>query len=245
MALAGLAFFAWPKYQENSFPVMGTTLRLKAQGGDLKAVYQTFLRLERLLSKFQPSSEVAKLNRGDKVVLSDETVQLWRLAKQMQRDSGGAFNIRNKGYYDLGGIAKGYAVEHGRGLLLKQGVKSAIIDMHSSVAVIGGPWKIAVFDPRTGDARQVITLLNGDALSTSGQYEQPGHIVDPRTGQAAARCLSVTIVTSDAAIADALSTAIFVLGVQPGIRLANKYRAKYLIIERNGQQHDNFGAQLR
>src|SRR3989339_587835 len=96
MALAGLAFFAWPKYQENSFPVMGTTLRLKAQGGDLKAVYQTFLRLERLLSKFQPSSEVAKLNRGDKVVLSDETVQLWRLAKQKQRGSGGAFHIRQK-----------------------------------------------------------------------------------------------------------------------------------------------------
>jgi len=222
------------KSSEITAPVMGTTVRVKVYGPlAFWRARQAVAEIKRLEKLFRPVTD------------SPDTARVLAMAEAVKKASQGAFDVRWSGKSDLGGIGKGYAVEAARQVLLKNGVKSAIIDMHSSVAVIGGPWKIAVFDPRTGDARQVITLLNGDALSTSGQYEQPGHIVDPRTGQAAARCLSVTIVTSDAAIADALSTAIFVLGVQPGIRLANKYRAKYLIIERNGQQHDNFGAQLR
>lgn len=150
---------------------------------------------------------------------------------------------------DLGGIGKGYAVEAARRLLLKHGVKSAIIDMHSSIAVIGDGWKIGIRDPRVkgqGASSKkllgVIVLNNSDALATSGQYEQPGHIIDPRTGKKADKCLSVTVIAKDAGLADALSTAVFVLGPVEGMKLVNKLGVKVIIVDKNGKIHRNFNS---
>jgi thiamine biosynthesis lipoprotein len=129
------------------------------------------------------------------------------------------------------------------------GVKSAIIDMHSSIAVIGDGWRVGIRDPREKREEQglagTIVLNNGEALSTSGQYEQPGHIIDPRTGRPAKKCLSVTVVAYDAALTDALSTAVFVLGPADGIKLLRKYGAKAFIIDKNGTIYDNLGVKLR
>jgi len=119
--------------------------------------------------------------------------------------------------------------------------------MHSSIAVIGDGWKIGIFDPRTKETKYFfkrIVLNDKEALSTSGQYEQPRHIVDPRTGKPSDKCMSVTVVCKDAGLADALSTAIFVLGRVEGEKLAAKMGAKTFIIDKNGKTYDNLSSKL-
>lgn len=241
VSFLGLLLVFWvklnfPNYSEKSSVIMGTTVRIKINErnsfGLIDEAFREMKRLERLFSKFDPSSEVSRLNRGEKFKLSPDTQKIFQLAEKVKKLSGGAFDItlgRGK-EIDLGGIGKGYAVEAARGLLLKRGIRSAIIDGHSSIAVIGDGWKVGVKDPG-GERREtrVIILNDGEALSTSGQYEQPGHITDPRTGKAADKCLSVTVIAKDAALADTLSTAVFILGPEKGLKLAKSLGVQVLI----------------
>jgi thiamine biosynthesis lipoprotein len=252
-----------PVTYERTAPVMGTTVRVKINGPGAphwteRAIWE-IKRLEGVFSRFDPHSEVSLLNRlagKAKLQLSPDLAAVLKIAEDVRLASAGAFNIRfhnsalgppqaENSALDLGGIGKGYAVESARRLLLKKGVKSAIIDLHSSIAVIGDGWRVGVRDPRTSEVLAIVVLNNGDALSTSGQYEQPGHIVDPRTGKKADRCLSVTVVAYDAALADALSTAVFVLGPAEGRKLLERFGAKAFVIDRNGKTYDNLGVKLR
>ncbi len=242
-----------PLTYERTAQVMGTTVRVKVSGAGaphwtMRAIYE-IKRLDRVFSKYDQGSEVSLLNRlagRAPLQVSADTANVLKMAREVNRASRGAFDVNLKQGLDLGGIGKGYAVETARRLLLKKGVKRAIIDMHSSIAVIGSGWRIGVQDPRNREKTLGVVVLNdGEALSTSAQYEQPGHIIDPRTGKPADKCLSVTVVTSDAALADALSTAVFVLGPAEGMKLLSRYKAKSLIIDRNGTLYDNLGAKLR
>ncbi|MCU0641063.1 MAG: FAD:protein FMN transferase [Candidatus Margulisbacteria bacterium] len=258
---------AWELYQtalpltaERTAAVMGTTVRIKIKGAGAphwtsRAIWE-MQRLDRSFNRFDPRSEVSLLNRlGSKarLQLSPDLTAVLKIAEEVRLASAGAFNIRfNNSALDLGGIGKGYAVEAARRLLLKKGVKSAIIDLHSSIAVIGDGWRVGIRDPRIDkDGREkqgvagIVILNDGDALATSGQYEQPGHIVDPRTGRPADRCLSVTVVAKDAALADALSTAVFVLGPVDGRKLLARFGARSFIIGRNGKIYDNLSVKLR
>jgi thiamine biosynthesis lipoprotein len=121
---------------------------------------------------------------------------------------------------DLGGIGKGYAVEAARKRLIEKKVSRALINLHSSMAAIGGPWRIGIQDPRAKDKSiGVVELNDGDALSTSGDYERGKHIIDPQTGQPADGLAGVTIIGQDAGLVDGFSTAVFVLGTSEGLRL--------------------------
>jgi len=68
------------------------------------------------------------------------------------------------------------------------------------------------------------------AICTSGDYERPGHIVDPRSGASAGAVASVTVVAPGAMLADALGTAAFVLGPMDGLRLFERHGVKGLIV---------------
>ncbi|MFA6549074.1 MAG: FAD:protein FMN transferase [Candidatus Margulisiibacteriota bacterium] len=234
LLVVGLATWFIFKTSEITIPVMGTTVRVKVSGPlAFWRARQAVAEIKRLEKIFRPVTD------------SPDTVRVLALAEAVKKASHGAFDVRWSGKIDLGGIGKGYAVEVARRVLLKNGVKSAIIDMHSSIAVIGDGWKIGIFDPRTKCFFKRIVLNDKEALSTSGQYEQPGHIIDPRTGKAADKCMSVTVVCKDAALADALSTAIFVLGPTKGISLAAKIGARTLIVDKNGKTYDNLSVKLR
>lgn len=237
---------------ETKDKVMGTTVRVKlTTKGALFCAREAIAeirRIEKLFSKFDETSEIGRLNRGEKIVLSPETKEVLTLADKVKDISRGAFDVTlEKGRkIDLGGVGKGYAVESARRLLRNKGIKSAIIDMHSSIAVIGNGWKVGIRGPQDKEKLLGTVILNdGDALSTSGQYEQPGHILDPRTGKPADKCLSVTLIASDAAFADALSTAVFVLGPIEGMKLAKKLGVKAIMVDKKGIIYDNFGFKLR
>ena len=226
-----------PSTYEKTAQVMGTTVRIKVNGpGEPYLADQAICEIKRLEKLFRPAQ-----------LSSYDTIAVLKIAEEVRRASHGAFNVRWRGAaIDLGGIGKGYAVESARQLLLKKGARSAIIDMHSSIAVIGDNWKVGIQDPREkGKIMGVIPLNDGDALSTSGQYEQPRHIIDPRTGKPADQCLGVTVVAKDAGLADALSTAVFVLGPVAGMELVEKFNVRAIIIDKNGTIYDNIGVKLR
>lgn len=228
---------------------MGTPVRIKAQGKKAEvAIDQALAEMKRLEGMFDwknPESAINNIHPYDNL---PEIKDILDLSEKVKKLSQGAFDIQFNGQLNLGGIGKGYAVEKARQLLVQKGIKNGIIDMRSSIAVIGSGWNIGVLDPRTKETKyffKQIILNDGEALATSGQYERAGHIVDPRTGKPADKCLSVTVVAQDAGVADALSTAVFVLGPKAGQKLVEKLGCKALIVDINGKVYDNFSSKLR
>lgn len=132
---------------------------------------------------------------------------------------------------NLGGIAKGYAVERGVQVLVDLGVRHARVTAGGDTRLLGDrlgqPWVIGVRDPNDENAVTVRLPLEDEAISTSGDYErffiEDGtryhHIIQPATGAPAAEVRSTTVVGPDAVMTDALSTSVFVMGVDQGLRL--------------------------
>ncbi|MCH8504269.1 MAG: FAD:protein FMN transferase [Ectothiorhodospiraceae bacterium] len=134
---------------------------------------------------------------------------------------------------DLGGIAKGYAVERGAEILRSRGIEHAQISAGGDTRLVGDRrgrlWLVGVRDPRDR-ARIVAQLpLMDEAISTSGDYERYfeadgvryHHIIDPGSGESASGVRSVSIIGPDATLTDALSTGVFVLGAERGVELVN------------------------
>ena len=126
---------------------------------------------------------------------------------------------------DLGGIAKGYAVDVAAESLKAHGVKDALVDLSGNMVAIGSPsgatgWRIGIRDPRDRIPYLARLAITGEAISTSGQYEQfvardgrtYGHIIDPRTGRPSEGLISVTVVSPSAMECDGWDTPLFVMG---------------------------------
>ncbi len=147
---------------------------------------------------------------------------------------------------DLGGIAKGYALEKIISNLQQQyDVKNIIINAGGDLKALGQhgdrPWRIGIRDPLASDRNTAIASIkakSGDSIFTSGSYERYylannkriHHIIDPRTGYPAKGSLSVTVIHPDATTADAAATAIFVAGPEHWIKMANKLGVKYVML---------------
>jgi len=135
---------------------------------------------------------------------------------------------------DLGGLAKGYALDRAEEVLRSRGIESGIIDTISTSLTFGdkpgsagGPnWLLAVTNPREGEYLATFSFPGRNYLSTSGDYqryfEYDGvlyhHIIDPRTGYPARDAIAVTVLgAKDGAWADAMSTAAFIMGYPDGL----------------------------
>lgn len=129
---------------------------------------------------------------------------------------------------DLGGIAKGYGLDRARAALLATGARRGLLDLGGNLLLVGdgpeGRWRIAVRDPADPEGSLGTLGLDRDlAVATSGNYERdfsaegwraPSHVFDPRTGRPAAAGLAVTVWAPAATTADALSTALLVIGLR-------------------------------
>jgi FAD:protein FMN transferase len=136
---------------------------------------------------------------------------------------------------NLGGIAKGYAVERAAALLRERGVEHALLNAGGDTRVIGDrrgqPWIVGIRHPRQAD--EVVTRLPlvDEAISTSGDYERYfeenghryHHIINPATGRPTEGILTVTVIGPDGTMTDGLDTAIFVLGAEEGLKLIESY----------------------
>ena len=137
-------------------------------------------------------------------------------------------------YVDLGGIAKGYAVDRCAAILAREGIKQGTISAGGDSRIVGDrrgkPWTVGIRDPRREDAMVALLPLVDTAVSTSGDYERffeengirYHHILDPSTGDSARDTQSVTILGEDATFTDALSTSVFVLGPVEGLKLIDR-----------------------
>ncbi|MFC1540472.1 FAD:protein FMN transferase [Candidatus Margulisiibacteriota bacterium] len=231
---------------ERSAYIMGTPVRVKVFGQNApylswRALWE-IRKIDRLFSKFRPDSEISLINKlasQAPLEISKETLECLQIAQGINGISNGAFDItlgypylfvlntrtrkayiKRKGIkIDLGGIGKGYAVEAARRLLLKKGAKSGMIDMRSSIAVFGQrEWQVGIQHPRDPDKLLgAVVLSNGQSLATSGDYERGDHIIDARIRWPVKKCQSVTVIGRNAAVADAISTAVFVLGPGQGM----------------------------
>lgn len=146
----------------------------------------------------------------------------------------------------LGGIAKGYAIKRAIEVLQQHGIQNAIVEAGGDLMVIGNKrgdrWYVALAHPRAKD--EVVAILQLDpstAIATSGDYERYAmykgvryhHIIDPKTGFPAKKCISVSVICNDPVKADAYATACFVLGKEKAFALAQKEQFGIIIIEEN------------
>ncbi len=137
---------------------------------------------------------------------------------------------------DLGGIAKGYAIDAGLEALRRSRVKSAMITAGSTTAVYGAKpdgssWRIGIENPRKPDEMIAVVTLAKGTVSTSGDYQnyfirngvRYHHILDPSTGRPVTGTMSASVIGDiDATRSDLLSTAVFVMGFEKAKRFVKK-----------------------
>lgn len=155
---------------------------------------------------------------------------------------------------DFGGIAKGWALDRAAEVLRAKGVENFLINAGGDLVVAGSkagtPWRVGIQHPREpGVFLRVVSPIAG-SLVTSGDYERGyewegervHHLLDPRTGRPAQGCQSVTVWAPAAVDADALATAVFVLGPEEGLRLvAMEPGAEALVVDAEGRLHETPG----
>lgn len=149
---------------------------------------------------------------------------------------------------NLGGIAKGYVVERGVDVLRRHGVENGVVTAGGDSRLLGDrrgrPWMIGIRDPRRDDDVAMSVPLEDEAISTSGDYEryfdEDGtryhHIIKPSSGRPVQGVHSATVIGPDAVMTDALSTSVFVMGVDDGLGLIGclpDYEA--IVIDADGQ----------
>jgi len=143
---------------------------------------------------------------------------------------------------DLGGIGKGYAVDKSVEAIEERGALGAMVDLGGNIRCFGRPprgqesWRVGLQDPNVSpddmDASKILLVLavTDEGIATSGDYrrftkvhgEKQSHILDTRTGKGADKLVSDTIIAPDATAADALSTAVNVLGPERGLALIER-----------------------
>jgi thiamine biosynthesis lipoprotein len=149
---------------------------------------------------------------------------------------------------DLGSIAKGYAADEVKRILLENGIQSAMVNLGGNVVAVGSrpdgqPWKIGIQNPLapTGEFLGVLSVTDKTVV-TSGSNERffikdgvrYHHILDPRTGAPAQNSLlSVTAVCENSTHADALTTALFLRGPEESAPLLKKMGAEAIFIDTN------------
>lgn len=152
---------------------------------------------------------------------------------------------------DLSSIAKGYAVDQLSRLVNAQGITSSLVEIGGELRAAGerpegGPWRLAVESPDPSQLRFIEALSVGDAsVATSGDYrnffefegKRYSHLVDPRTGYPVAHDLvSVTVIDTQCMRADALATALLVLGLEAAMSLAESRDIAAHFVSRDGDQ---------
>lgn len=149
-----------------------------------------------------------------------------------------------------GGLGKGYAVDRAVAVLREHGVREALVNAGGDLRTLGSSWTAAIQHPRQPGSLPGRLKVADMAAATSGDYEQffvqdgmrYHHILDPRSGYPARDLQSVTVLAPTCLQADALSTAVFVLGVQDGLALVeNLPQVEALLVDADGRLHLSSG----
>lgn len=165
---------------------------------------------------------------ADGVPPTEAAIDAWRADRKTRRAvklNGNIVTAPGPVRLDLGGVAKGTALEQACALLTAYGIENAMVDAGGDLKVIGTrdtrPWRVGIRDPRADDQIiATVTLEPREAIMTSGNYERffmyegsrYHHVLDPHTGRPAPTTAGVTVIHTDAELADAAATALMVAG---------------------------------
>lgn len=174
--------------------------------------------------------------------------------QRLQLDANGVMTQPGDAYVDLSGIAKGYGVDQVAGFLREQEVPAYLVEVGGELRSHGRKpdgtaWRIAVEQPSPADfdpdaSAPAVIALDGMAMATSGDYrhffDQDGrrysHTIDPRSGRPVSHGLaSVTVLHNDCMQADALATALTVLGPEQGWEYASRHGLAALLVWHDGE----------
>jgi thiamine biosynthesis lipoprotein len=183
------------------------------------------------LWSFKPGAEKQfwELDAAEQQAAVDETMKL--VGSDRIIVENGSVRLEEGTKITLGGIAKGYAADEALETIAGMGIKNALIDAGGDIRTIGAQpsgekWGIALVNP--DDTSQMLAgfLIEDMSVTTSGNYEryfdeekEVHHILNPKTGYSANECISVSIITKNGAMADALATGVFALGPEEGMKL--------------------------
>jgi thiamine biosynthesis lipoprotein len=222
------------------------------------------------LRVIKKAREISELSEGGFDITVGPLTQLWRIARErgippsteelkqkldlvnfkdvLVNPNKGVFLRKGGMAIDLGGIAKGHAVDRTFELLRTLGYKNLIVNAGGDLRVGGlksdQPWSIGIQDPRSSEKIMARVSVSDAAIATSGDYEKffiyqgkrYHHIFNPKDGLPSDGCQSVTIICKEGMVADALATAVFVLGPEKGYSLCQKIEgADCLIVDKEGK----------
>jgi len=211
-----------------------------------RAVDAELARIDAMASTWREESELMRYNRAatpEGFELSPELASLIEQAKQIEAQTGGAFSLRPNGQsIDLSGIAKGYAVDCAVELLQREfGITDCLVDIGGEVKAIGdGPsgdgWRVGVYLPTgTAGIAPPVLQLRDQSVATSGAYFKGDHIIDPSTGKPVNNgLLSVSVVHPSNTTADALATALYVMGPDRGLIWAQANHVSVIYLLKDG-----------
>jgi FAD:protein FMN transferase len=143
----------------------------------------------------------------------------------------------------FGGIGKGYAAERAKLIMKEKGVKSGIVNASGDLATWGlqpngKPWSIGIVDPNAKNKIFSSLDITDMAIATSGNYEKfilinglkYSHTINPKTGLPIRGIKSVTIISQNAEIADAMATPVMIMGIVPGLNMINQMKGIEAIV---------------
>jgi len=181
----------------------------------------------------------------------------WK-AVELDREQHRARLARPGMALDLGGIGKGYALDRAAAILRARGFPRALLDFGGQLLALDAPagragWPVEVRDPRGGSAPWFELELRGGSLSTTSDDQQSlevggrrfSHVLDPRSGAPVAGRLAACVIASEAARADAWSTALYVPGAETGLPLAERANLAARVLEGDGTAHESSSWQQR
>jgi thiamine biosynthesis lipoprotein len=217
------------------------------------------------------AQKIAGLSEGGFDVTVGPLVELWRRArekgippsnedvkrtlklvnfKELSADpERGVYLRKERMSVDVGGIAKGYAVDKAFERLRNLGYKNLIVnaggDLRAGGSKFDQPWTIGIQHPRESQKIMAKVSISDEAIATSGDYEKffthqgnrYHHILNPKDGFPTVGCQSVTIIGKDGMMTDGLATAVFVLGPEKGYALCQKLEGvECLIVDKEGKR---------
>ncbi len=210
-------------------------------------------RIDMVFSTYKDNSEISKFNSCLSGLtypplsfclksVSREFIVLFERAKTIESISLGAFTPRplvtGGQTYDFSAIGKGYAVDKIGEVLSENGIFNYFIDIGGEVSIKGNKygeaWTWGVNNPFNFDSRAYSAFEapeSGISIATSGEYRNPGHIwgVGPKDA------ISVTVIDENTTNADAWATAMYVLGIEEGLKIAEKQGLAVFFIKNDGE----------
>ncbi len=211
-----------------------------------------FFEDEETISLIKKADEISALTDGSFNLYLGDVMKIWGFRDKSYRipkDEELEYALKSR-LPDFGGIAKGYAGDRLKSIAEDNDIKSGILTLGGNVVAIGKktdgtPWRVGIADPKkTSDYAGYVEVCDKSVI-TSGSYqryfEYEGkryhHIINPKTGKPSeSGLLSVTVISSDGSLADALSTAFFVLGKEKTLEIydSGKLDFEAVLIEENG-----------